>query len=296
MKKGWLILVSFCLFLVLLTIYIVVIKPDNTKRVNIVSSQSVWGNIAEQIGGNKISVSSIVSDPNADPHEYETSARDARNIAGSNLVIINGLGYDAWANKLIAANPAKHRTILNLGSSLGLKIGDNPHIWYSMGYTKASAALIAQQIINQDPENRQYYLNNLQVFNNHLDNLIYLEKGISLYHAGDKVASTESLFSYMAKDMKLNIVTPLKFMQAVSEGNGPTAGNVATFIDQINNKDVKILVYNLQTETPVTTNMKSRAASKNIPVVGLTETLPSHTSYQDWMSAQIDKISKGLNK
>ena len=102
-------------------------------KIIVVAAENFWGSIASQLGGTKVTETSIISNPNTDPHDYEPTAADARTISMAKLVVVNGIGYDPWATKLLAANPVDGRQTLNVGDLLGLKDGDNPHQWYSAG-------------------------------------------------------------------------------------------------------------------------------------------------------------------
>lgn len=295
MKKGWLLVILFQLSLVMFVIFLIKNGTTNVVPLRIVAAENFWGSIASQIGGNRVLVDSIVSDPNADPHEYESSAKDARDFANSKLVIINGLGYDSWANKLIDANPIKNRDVLNVGEYLNLKIGDNPHVWYNISYTKLISKQIYNELSKLDPENSSYYLNNYTKLNNSLNSIISKENSIAAKYKNTSVASTESIFYYMAKEMNLKLISPYDFMQSISEGNDPPAISVATFINQLNLRQPAILIYNQQTESPITESMKNLAKNNNIQVIGVTETMPIKLTYQEWMNNQINQIDRALS-
>jgi zinc/manganese transport system substrate-binding protein len=295
MKKGWYYVILFQLLLVIFVISLINTGSNGSKQIRVVAAENFWGSIASQIGGNKVQVSSIVSDPNADPHEFESSSKNARDFANANLVIINGIGYDSWANKLIDSNKSNSRQVLDLGSYFNLKSGDNPHLWYSINYTKLASQQIFRDLVKIDPNNVGYYQKNLDTLNIDLNKLDMEEKLIGLKYSNTSVSSTESIFYYMAKEMNLNLISPKDFMQAVSEGNDPPSSSVASFINQLNIKEPAFLLYNQQTESPITESMKKIASSKNIPVIGVTETMPTNNTYQQWMGNQINQIYKVLS-
>ena len=294
MKKGWYAIILFQIALVIFVVSLINTGSTNISSLRIVSAENFWGSLASQIGGDKVQVSNVVSDPNADPHEFESSSKNSRDISSARLVIVNGLGYDSWANKLIDANPSSNRDVLNVGDFLNLKTGDNPHVWYSIKYSKMVSNQIYNKLSQIDPENSSYYLNNLNNLNKSLNYLSSLEYSISNYYASTDVACTESVFYYMAQEMKLNLISPASFMRSVSEGNEPPSRSVATFIDQINLKQPAILIYNQQTETPITQSMKSLAIKNGIKTLSITETMPNEMNYVQWMNNQINQIYKDL--
>ncbi|HKW70473.1 MAG TPA: zinc ABC transporter substrate-binding protein [Candidatus Dormibacteraeota bacterium] len=263
--------------------------------VNVVAGENFWGSIATQLGGSKVSVHSIVSDPNADPHEYESSAVDARVFAEARLVILNGAGYDQWGQKLLDANRSSNRDVLNVADLLGKKHGDNPHFWYDPAYVTKVADRITAEYKTIDPGNAGYFdqqrLQLRAAFTPYLNEIATIKEK----YAGTPIGATESIFHYVAVALGLNLTTPVEFMDAVAEGNDPPAGAVAEFLTQISGNKIKVLVYNVQTTTAVTTNLKSLAAANRIPSVGVSETLlPENLSFQDWQLKQLKDLEAAL--
>jgi zinc/manganese transport system substrate-binding protein len=264
--------------------------------IKVVAGQNFWGSIATQLGGTEASVQSVVSDPNADPHEYESNTNDARAFADANLVILNGAGYDNWANKLLAANPSSHRTLLIAADLLGKKAGDNPHFWYNPDYVTGMADQITADYKSIDPADSAYFDQQRAAFTAALRPYTQRLAEIKAKFSGVSVGATESIFVYIATYLGLNLISPPEFMNAVAEGNDPPAAAVITFQNQITSKQVKVLVYNVQTATAVTTNVKHLAALANIPVVGVSETLqPESASFQDWQLSQLITLQNALN-
>ncbi|HEY5152515.1 MAG TPA: zinc ABC transporter substrate-binding protein, partial [Candidatus Saccharimonadales bacterium] len=241
-------------------------------------------------------VTSVLSDPNADPHEYASSTATARQFAAARYVILNGAGYDSWGNKLLSAQPNPQRTVLTVAALVGKKEGDNPHLWYSPAYVNRTVVQMDKDLITLDPGGKVYYrqqLKNLQASLAGYQNRI---AGIKRQFAGTKVAATEDIFQYLADAAGLDLVSPPAFIQAVAEGNDPPTDSVVTFQQQLQSGQVKLLVYNQQTVTPLTDNIKKLAADNNIPVVGVTETVqPPDTTFQDWMNAELISLENGLN-
>lgn len=267
-----------------------------TGPLKVVAGQNFWGSIATQLGGSKASVQSVVTDPNADPHEYESNTNDARAIADANFVILNGAGYDDWASRLLSANPSSHRTVLIAADLLGKKAGDNPHFWYNPDYVTRMADQITADYKSIDSADAAYFDQQRADFTIALKPYTQRIAEIKAKFSGAPVGATESIFVYMATALGLNLISPPEFMNAVAEGNDPPAAAVITFQNQITSKQVKALVYNVQTATAVTTNIKHLAALADIPVVGVSETLqPESATFQDWQLSQLLALQNALN-
>ncbi|MGB7724688.1 MAG: zinc ABC transporter substrate-binding protein [Dehalococcoidales bacterium] len=276
-------------------------KTDQTGTVSgdmiqVVAAENFWGSIAAQLGGTHVNVISIVTDPNADPHEFETNTADALDFAHANYVILNGAGYDTWGQKLLAANPSNGRKVLDVADLLGKTEGDNPHFWYDPDYV--------QQVINQitgdyqslDPADAAYFSTKQTALENALTSYRQLIQSIKQTYGGTQIGGTESIVVYMADALGLDLISPPDFMNAVSEGNDPPTQSVAAFEQQINQKQISVLIYNNQTATAVTTNLKQMATAQGIPVVGISETMePPDTTFPNWQYAQLTALQKALN-
>ena len=266
------------------------------KTIPVVAAENFWGSLVSQVGGNRVNVTSIVTDPNADPHEYESNAANARAIADACLVIVNGAGYDTWALSLIAASSSPHQTVLNVQQLLGQPVDSNPHFWYSPYYVNDSVRAMYKDLVSIDPAGSSYYRQQYASLNSSLAVYNARIHEIADQFAGRKVAATEDIFVYLANATKLDLISPPAFMQAVAEGNDPPAASVVTFQQQLQNKTATLLVYNQQTVTPLTENMKVLAAQNGIPIVGVTETIqPPDVQFQVWMNAELIAMQNGLD-
>jgi zinc/manganese transport system substrate-binding protein len=264
--------------------------------VQVVAAENFWGSIAAQVGGSHVHVTSIIVDPNADPHSYEPTAADARTVAGAQYVIVNGAGYDPWADRLLQANPVSGRKELNVGDFNGKHEGDNPHMWYNPAYVTAVANKIRDDLKALDPADAASFDQSAQAF---------LTTGLKQYHdliaaikakySGTPVGATESIFSYLAPALGLNLITPYSYLKAVSEGTDISAADQATVEQQIRQKQIKILVYDSQNTPNNIQALISLAKANNIPVATITETLtPETASFQSWQSAQLQGIQSAL--
>lgn len=267
-----------------------------STAINVVAGENFWGSLASQLGGSKVDVTSIVTDPNADPHEYESSPADARAFADARLVILNGAGYDDWGHKLLDANPSSGRQVVTVAELLGKKQGDNPHFWYSPDYVVKVADKITAEYKSIDSADAPYFDQQraqlTTAFQPYLDEVDYIKR----HYGSTPVGSTESIFVYMADALGLKLASPPAFMEAVAEGNDPPAASVVEFQDQISANEIKVLVYNVQTVTAVTTNIKDLARSHHIPSVGVSETMQpaSGVGFQDWQLKQLQTLEQAL--
>ncbi|HVH14704.1 MAG TPA: zinc ABC transporter substrate-binding protein [Candidatus Angelobacter sp.] len=276
------------------------IQSSTSTTIQIVAGENFWGSLVSQLGGNHTSVTSIVTDPNADPHEYESNSADAQAVANANLVIVNGAGYDDWALHLIAAGNNQNQKILNVADLLGKKAGDNPHFWYSPTYVNETIHQMFLDTLSIDQANSAYYAQQYANLNASLGQYNRRIMEISQKFAGTRAASTESIFEYLANATHLNLISPPAFMKAVAEGNDPSPGCIALFESQLLNPaspgNATVLVYNAQTSSPLTLQIRTEAASHNIPIVPVTETIqPPDAPFQDWMNGQLLQLQNALN-
>ena len=265
--------------------------------IHVVAVENFWGSLITQLGGTRVSVTSIVSDPNADPHEYESNTANAIAIANAQLVIVNGAGYDTWAQKLIAASNTPHQVVLNVQELINQPDDANPHFWYSPTYVNETVKAMYQDLVSIDPSHASYYTQQYDALKASL--AVYNERitEIKQQFGGVKVASTESIFVYLANATGLDLVSPPAFMEAVAEGNDPPAQSLVQFDQLITNGSVNVLVYNEQTVTPLTQSIKALASQHNIPIVPVTETIqPPNVSFQVWMNAQLIILQNALNQ
>lgn len=273
-------------------------KPTNSSsnKLNVVAGENFWGSLVAQLGGDKVTVTSVVSDPNADPHEYESNTKTARAFATANYVILNGAGYDSWGDKLLSSSTNANRKTLNVATLLGKKDGDNPHFWYNPTYVNKVIVQMDNDLISLEPSQTAYFKAQLASLQKSLQPYQSRIASIKAQFGGTKVAATEDIFAYLAQAAGLDLISPQPFIEAVAEGNDPPTSSVAQFQQQLQSGAPKVLVYNEQTVTPLTENMKSLAAAQNIPIVGITETIqPQNVSFQDWMNGELMQLENALN-
>ena len=266
--------------------------------ITVVAAENFWGSLVSQLGGTKVNVTSIVSDPNIDPHEYASNPADAIAITNAQLVIVNGAGYDSWALEILSAESTPNQVVLNVQELLGQPVDANPHFWYSPNYVNDTVAAMYRGLVKIDPADRSYFTAQYGDLNASLwTSYMHQEEIIKHLFAGSPVASTESIFVYMANATGLNIITPTAFMKAMSEGSDPSAQDVATFENQLDggNTTVRVLVYNEQTVSPLTNSLLALAAKNEIPYIRISETIqPPNFTFQAWMQGEVGELQDAL--
>jgi zinc/manganese transport system substrate-binding protein len=270
--------------------------PCPTTPVNVLAVENFYASLVNQIGGQCVATTTILSDPDADPHEYQPSAYDARSYAGAQLVVEDGLGYDDFSDKIMATLPSQP-ALVKAGDVLGLQVGANPHVWYSAGYVDQIRAAIVSNLQQLAPDASTYFDAQSAALDQEFATYHNLINQINSQFGGTRVGATESIFADMAYTTGLNLVSPAEFMNAVAEGNDPSARDVATFQDQIQNHQIKVLVYNAQTVTPLTEQLKALAQQNNIPIVGVSETMPlGAQTFQGWQASELELLLQALQK
>jgi zinc/manganese transport system substrate-binding protein len=271
---------------------------NGSGKLNVVAAEDFWGSIAEQLGGDRVEVTNIVTNPAADPHDYEPTSEDARTMAGAQLAIVNGIGYDEWASKLLAANPGPGRTVLTVGDLLGLKDGDNPHQWYSPASVQEVIEQITADYKRADPGHSAYFDRQRHRFE---------AVGLARYHslisqirsryAGTPVGASESIFAALAPSLGLRLLTPTGFLDAVSEGTEPTPGDKAAVDGQIADRKIELWVYNSQNATPDVQRLSDAARAAGIPIATVTETMaPEGAGFQAWQVRELEGLRAALAK
>jgi zinc/manganese transport system substrate-binding protein len=264
--------------------------------VQVVAAENVWGSIAAQLGGDRVHVTSVIANPATDPHDYEPTALDARAFAGAQLVIVNGIGYDPWAPKLLGGNPVGGRLVLTVGDVVGIEPGGNPHRWYSPANVQQVIAAIVADYKRLDPKDAATFDRQRASFET---------KGLAAYkaeiaairkhYAGTPVGASESIFAPLAQALGLKLVTPDSFLKAISEGTEPTAQDVTTIDRQIARREIAVWVFNSQNSTPDVQRLTSAARGKGIAVTTITETLtPATATFQAWQVAQLRALRAAL--
>jgi zinc/manganese transport system substrate-binding protein len=270
----------------------------SSGRLQVVAAENFWGSIAGQLGGDKVSVQSIIVNPDTDPHSYEPTAADGVALARAQMAIVNGIGYDAWTSKLIDANLSSSRIVLNAGDLLGLGEGDNPHQWYS----PASVQRVIDQIVADykrlDPKNSAYFDRQRTAFEtNGLAEYKQLIAQIRARYAGVPVGYSESIFQPLGQALGLRLLTPYSFAKAVAEGTDVSAADKQTVDAQVQQRRIRVWIYNSQNATPDVQRVNQLARAALIPIATITETLsPASASFEQWQVAELQSLERALHE
>jgi zinc/manganese transport system substrate-binding protein len=269
----------------------------SSGRLRVVAAENFWGSIAGQLGSGKVSVQSIIVNPNTDPHSYEPTAADAIAFARSQIAIVNGIGYDAWASKLISANPSSSRAVLNAGELLGLKEGGNPHQWYSPSSVRRVIDQIVADYQRLDPKDGAYFDQQRAVFETQgLSQYNRLIGEIRSRYAGVPVGYSESIFQPLGEALGLKLMTPYSFANAIAEGTDVSAADKQTVDTQTQSRQIKVWVYNSQNATPDVQRVNQLARAAHIPITTITETLsPASATFEQWQVAELRSLQQALH-
>jgi zinc/manganese transport system substrate-binding protein len=272
--------------------------PQGTGAVvHVVAAENFWGSIAKQLGGRHAQVVSIITNPNTDPHSYEPTAANARTVAGATFVIENGIGYDPWVPKFLAADQG-HPTVLDVGTLLGVADGGNPHRWYNPADVQTVINQMVTDYQKLDPADRSYFAQRRTAFVNvALKEYHATVAAIRARYSGVPVGASESIFAMLAPALGLNLITPYSFLRAISEGTDVSASDKQTIDSQIKHHQIKIYVYNSQNVTPDVQAQLAEVKTEHIPYATITETLaPASSPYQAWQTKQLLGIQAALAK
>jgi zinc/manganese transport system substrate-binding protein len=291
-------------------------------RVDVVASTNVYGDIARAIGGDKVDVQAIITKSSQDPHSYEATAQDRLTVSKANVVIENGGGYDDFIHKIADDSNIPHSNIISAADVSGLapaadqgssaessatadasadghdhSHGDfNEHVWYSMDAMNKLADSLAAKLGELEPASAASFTSNAATFKAGLDGLSTKLAALKASGAGSSVAITEPVPLYMLEAAGLENKTPEEYSAAIEEGTDVPPSVLKAATDLAGSKDVKFLAYNTQTEGPQTEALKKAAEAAGVPVVDFTETLPEGKTYLQWMTDNVDNISKALEK
>ncbi len=271
---------------------------SSSGRLQVVAAENFWGSIAAQLGGSKVAVQSIIVNPNTDPHSYEPTASDGVALAKSQMAIVNGIGYDLWASKLLVANPSSSRKVLDVGDLLGLVEGDNPHQWYSPSSVRRVIDQIVADYMQLDPKDSAYFDQQRTRFETQsLGEYGRLIAAIRARYAGVPVGYSESIFQPLGEALGLKLLTPYSFAKAIAEGTDVSAADKQTVDSQAQGRLIRVWVYNSQNATPDVQRVNQLARAADIPITTITETLsPASATFAQWQVAELQNLQRALHE
>jgi len=270
------------------------LNAEAASVVAVVAAENFYGNIVEQLGGDKVSVTNIMTEPNADPRSYESDSTVADAVSAADLVIENGGGYDLWMDRLLSASPRPTRIVLKAYDLAVKKLPGNGRVWYSVDNMQAIGIWVVRSLKKLSPENAGLFTANERVFQESLGPVKERMAVIFSRFEGVPVGAAETTFQYLISSLGLRVITPMEFQRAVAEGRDPPATSSGETDAQIRKRSIRILIFNDQAQPPRAADQVDAARDAGIPLVGMTETLPPGESYQSWMQRELDELRSAL--
>jgi zinc/manganese transport system substrate-binding protein len=264
-----------------------------TGPISIIAAENVYGDIAEQLGGEAVKVTSLISNPAQDPHLFEASPATARALSNAQIVIANGADYDPWLDKLLQSAPRPGRVELDVAKLLGRKPGDNPHLWYDPAAMPLFAKTLAAALEKADPAHAADYKSRLDKV---LASLKPIEERVAAMrtkYKGQPVTATEPVFGPMLDAIGL-VSRNQRFQLAMMNDTEPSAQDLAAFESDLKQRKVKALINNTQVSEALAQRLVAIAKAANVPVVGITETLPPGKHFHEWVLSELDALDKAL--
>lgn len=260
----------------------------------IVAAENFYGDVAAQVGGAHVTVTSILANPDQDPHLFEASASTARALAAARIVLYNGADYDPWMSKLLSASRAPARVAIEVAALMGKKTGDNPHLWYDPATMPAVAKALTATLATLDPDHRGDYEAGRDAFDASLKPINDKIAALRQQYGGVAITATEPVAGYLADAIHLE-TRNRRFQLAIMNNTEPGASEIAAFQTDLKTRAVKALLYNSQASEELTQRMRAIAQRSGVPVVGVSETEPAGMRYQDWMLSELTALEVALS-
>jgi zinc/manganese transport system substrate-binding protein len=283
---------KFCSILCLL---LAMCQPSMAEPIRIVAAENFYGFLAKEIGGSYVQVKSIINQPDQDPHLFNVSPSIAKQLGQADLVVYNGLGYDSWMQSLLSVNTLSARTVICVGELVNKKEGDNPHIWYDPMTMLVYAKALLGYLSKKDPHHQTIYRIHYQQFFRKYNRLTRFIHQLKPRTENLEAIATEPVFAYMAEALGFNM-QGFGFQISMMNGIDPSPRQILEFQRRLQSRQVKILFYNKQVDSPLIQRLLGVAKTYAIPVIGVTETQPVNTSYRAWMMEPLKQVQMVLNE
>jgi zinc/manganese transport system substrate-binding protein len=266
-----------------------------TAVINAIGAENEYANVLSQIGGKYVHVTAILDNPNTDPHTFEASPQVAQEVSSAQLIVQNGVGYDAWMSKIESASPSSQRKVIVVQDVLGLPDSTpNPHLWYDPKTMPATAKVMAADLSALRPGHAAYFRANLAKFDSSLTPWLTAIAQFRASYPGTSAATTEPVADYLLSAMGINNRTPFTFQADIMNGVDPAPQDIALENSFFSKHQVKVFCYNQQVVDALTASIRQNAAKDGVPVVGVYETMPTGYDYQSWMLAEVHAIQKAV--
>lgn len=263
--------------------------------IKVIAAENFYGGVAQQIGGPQVAVTSVMSNPDQDPHLFEASPSVVRDLTSADLVIYNGADYDPWMAKLLTVATRPGRTVIVAADLVHRQAGDNPHLWYDPGTMPAVAKSIADALAKIDPAHAADYQARLAAFLAALKPIDEKVEAIRKKYAGVPVTASEPVFGYMAAALGFKMRNE-KFQIAIMNDTEPSARDVAAFERDLKEHKVRVMFYNKQASDKIVQHLVELARASSVPVVGVTELVPPGMTFQQWMLSELNDTAKALGR
>ncbi len=272
----------------------IVVSPLSYGALRVVAAENMYGTIAQALGGNEVSVESILNNPNQDPHLFTSKPSTSKSVADADILIFNGADYDTWFSHLLTIKARnKVVTVIDVGALVGAKPGANPHLWYRLSYINQFAIALSKAYEQRLPSKKTLFKRQLQLFLQQQQVLVDQVASLKAHVQGLPVTATEPVAAYLATDLGL-VVLDQAFQLAVMNDAEPSAQSRAEFERHLQQHQVRALIYNSQVQDPVTEYMQKLSLQQHIPVIGVTELLSSDQTYGQWYQQTLDRFGTAL--
>jgi zinc/manganese transport system substrate-binding protein len=273
-----------------------IVAAEAAGPVRAIGVENEYADVISQIGGKYVQVQAIETNPNTDPHTFEASPKIAKEIAAAQLIVVNGVGYDDWADKIMSASHRPNRKVINVQKLLGLPDDTaNPHLWFDPKTMPAVAKAVGDTLAELDPAQAADFHANAEKFVASLEPWNAAIAAFKARHDKTPVAVTEPVADYLLQAMGFNILTPFTLEKAIMDGNDPSPQDVTTQNGLLSDNKVKVFAYNQQVTDALTKSFLDTSKKAGIPVVGVYETMPTPGyTYQSWMLAEVAALEKAV--
>ena len=269
---------------------------SSTTVINAIGAENEYASVLGQIGGKYVHVSSILNNPNTDPHTFESSPSVASEVSAATLIVQNGVGYDSWIDKVETASPNSKRKVIVVQRVLGRPDSTpNPHLWYDPKTMPAVAKEMAADLAALQPAHKAYFEANLAKFKQSLTPWLTAIAQFKAKHPGSTAATTEPVADYLLTAMGITNLTPFRFQANIMNGVDPSPQDISQQNSLFTQHKVKVFCYSQQVTDALTTTFQQTARTAGVPVVGVYETMPTPGyDYQSWMLAEVHAIQKAI--
>lgn len=265
--------------------------------IRVVAAENFYGELAKAIGGEQVQVTSILQNPAQDPHVFSASPSIAKAILEADILVYNGAHYDDWMVHLLSASDQKKhpQRVMVVADIMGVKAGENPHIWYIPTTMSRYAEALSQHLIALDPSHAEGYTKRLALFQTQQAALENTVAALRKKTQGVVVAATEPVFHYMAEALGLKM-RDVDFQWDIENETAPSPLAVKNMLEDVAQHRIRILFYNTQVSSPLVEQIKSAAEKSHVPMVGVTETQPPGKTYHEWMQQQLQSVEAALER